>query len=217
MGRKVNPYASGWASSRIGELTWYADKREYAELLLEDYEDPRADREGIRTPASPQSNRALPATDVRSRFGLRARDRHRPQGRHRERAARRSWRSSPASTFTWTSRRSSEPDLEAYWWPEHRRADGAAHQLPTGGRQAVQRRERAGAQGAMVHLWRAACRRGDGAQRDDARRPHPAQYASCADIDYGQAEALYDLRPDGVKVWIYKGEVLPKCGRRAAP
>jgi len=38
-----------------------------------------------------------------------------------------------------------------------------------------------------------------------------------ADIDYGQAEALTTYGLIGVKVWIYKGEILLKRGRDATP
>lgn len=37
-----------------------------------------------------------------------------------------------------------------------------------------------------------------------------------ADIDYGFAEAHTTFGVIGVKVWIYKGEVLPKTGRSGA-
>ncbi|MBE3591291.1 MAG: 30S ribosomal protein S3 [Firmicutes bacterium] len=38
-----------------------------------------------------------------------------------------------------------------------------------------------------------------------------------ADIDYGFAEAFTTYGQIGVKVWIYKGEVLPKARKAAAP
>jgi small subunit ribosomal protein S3 len=44
-----------------------------------------------------------------------------------------------------------------------------------------------------------------------------------ADIDFGQAEALTTFGVVGVKVWVYRGEVLPPAkeqrpaGRAAAP
>ena len=36
-----------------------------------------------------------------------------------------------------------------------------------------------------------------------------------ADIDFARAEALTTYGRIGVKVWVYKGEVLPECGRKS--
>ncbi len=76
-------------------------------------------------------------------------------------------------------------------------------------KQAVQRAMRFGAQGAMVtcagRLFGAEM-----ARRETAREGRVPRHTLRANIDYAQAEALTTFGRIGVKVWIYKGQILPE-------
>jgi small subunit ribosomal protein S3 len=104
----------------------------------------------------------------------------------------------------------SQPELDAYLV-----AEGIAQQIERrvsykrAMKQAVQRAMRFGAEGAMV----ACAGRLHGAEmarRDSLREGRVPRHTLRADIDYAQAEALTTYGRVGVKVWIYKGEVLPE-------
>lgn len=76
-------------------------------------------------------------------------------------------------------------------------------------KQAVRRAMRAGAQGIMI-----ACggRLGgaDMARREIQREGQVPRHTLRADIDYANVEALTTFSKIGIKVWVYKGEILPK-------
>lgn len=81
-------------------------------------------------------------------------------------------------------------------------------------KQAVQRAMDRGANGVRV----AVAGRLGGAEmsrREQERRGQVPLHTLRADIDYGQAEAVTTYGVIGVKVWIYKGEILPE--RHVAP
>jgi small subunit ribosomal protein S3 len=48
------------------------------------------------------------------------------------------------------------------------------------------------------------------ARRETERQGRVPRHTLRADIDYAQAEALTTFGRIGIKVWIYKGEVLPE-------
>jgi small subunit ribosomal protein S3 len=85
-------------------------------------------------------------------------------------------------------------------------------------KQAVQRAMRANAKGAKVMV---AGRLGGAeiARRESTFEGSIPLHTLRADIDYGFAEAHTTYGVIGVKVWVYKGEVLPSRARRrpAAP
>lgn len=100
------------------------------------------------------------------------------------------------------------PDLDAYLIAEsmasqierrvsHRRAM----------KQAIQRGMRAGAKGIRICV---AGRLGGGdmARREDAQEGRVPRHTLRADIDYATAEATTTYSKIGIKVWVYKGEVL---------
>jgi small subunit ribosomal protein S3 len=76
-------------------------------------------------------------------------------------------------------------------------------------KQAVRRAIRAGAQGIMI-----ACggRLGgaDMARREIQREGQVPRHTLRADIDYANVEALTTFSKIGIKVWVYRGEILPK-------
>jgi small subunit ribosomal protein S3 len=76
-------------------------------------------------------------------------------------------------------------------------------------KQAVQRAMRFGAEGAMV-TCAGRLHGAEMARRETTREGRVPRHTLRADIDYAQAEALTTYGRVGVKVWIYRGEVLPE-------
>lgn len=76
-------------------------------------------------------------------------------------------------------------------------------------KQAVRRAMKAGAQGIMITC---SGRLGgsDMARRETQREGQIPRHTLRADIDYANVEALTTFSKIGIKVWVYKGEILPK-------
>jgi small subunit ribosomal protein S3 len=76
-------------------------------------------------------------------------------------------------------------------------------------KQAAQRAMERGAKGVRVTV---AGRLGGSemSRREQERRGRVPLHTLRADIDYGQAEALTTYGVIGVKVWLYKGDILPR-------
>ncbi len=76
-------------------------------------------------------------------------------------------------------------------------------------KQAVRRAIKAGAQGVMITC---SGRLGgsDMARRETQREGQIPRHTLRADIDYANVEALTTFSKIGIKVWVYKGEILPK-------
>jgi len=108
------------------------------------------------------------------------------------------------------------PDMDAYLV-----AESIAQQLERrishkrAMKQAIRRTMKAGALGIMIYcggrLSGAEMARGE-TQREGRIPRHTLR----ADIDYARAESLTTFGRIGVKVWIYKGEVLPEATEEAA-
>ena len=82
-------------------------------------------------------------------------------------------------------------------------------------RQAVSRTMQAGAQGIKI-LCSGRLGGADIARREKAMEGRVPLHTLRADIDYNLAEAATDFGRIGVKVWIYKGEVLPATKEQEA-
>jgi small subunit ribosomal protein S3 len=80
-------------------------------------------------------------------------------------------------------------------------------------KQTVQRVMQRGAQGVRITV---AGRLGGSemSRRETETSGRVPRHTLRADIDYGQAEAHTTFGRIGVKVWIYKGQVLPRAGER---
>jgi small subunit ribosomal protein S3 len=76
-------------------------------------------------------------------------------------------------------------------------------------KQAVRRTIKAGAEGVMITC---SGRLGgqDMARRETQREGRVPRHTLRADIDYANVEALTTYSKIGIKVWVYKGEILPK-------
>jgi small subunit ribosomal protein S3 len=74
-------------------------------------------------------------------------------------------------------------------------------------KQAIQKAMRAGAKGIRISVA-GRLSGGDMARREDAQEGRVPRHTLRADIDYAHSEATTTYSKIGVKVWIYKGEVL---------
>ena len=212
MGRKVHPYGFRLGYIREWKARWYAERGEYADLLTEDLEVRRFIRKEL-------GHAGISNIEI-ERF---------PRAKH---LAVKIWTAKPGIVIGRKGanvnvlRRTLEemtgkkvhvdvqeverPELDAYLV-----AEGIAQQIERrisfrrAMKQAVQRALRFGAEGAMVscggRLFGAEM-----ARSETTREGQVPRHTLRADIDYAQAEALTTYGRIGVKVWIYKGEVLPE-------
>ncbi len=103
-----------------------------------------------------------------------------------------------------------EPDLDAYLV-----ADSIAQQIERrishkrAMKQAIRRAIRAGAQGIMI-TCAGRLANAEMARLETQREGRVPRHTLRADIDYARAEALTTFGRIGVKVWIYKSDVVPK-------
>jgi small subunit ribosomal protein S3 len=83
-------------------------------------------------------------------------------------------------------------------------------------KQAVRRAMKAGAEGIMITC---SGRLGgaDMARRESQREGQVPRHTLRADIDFANVEALTTFSKIGIKVWIYKGEVLPERQEEQPP
>jgi small subunit ribosomal protein S3 len=215
MGRKVHPYGFRLGYIRDWKARWYAEKGEYAELLNEDLQ--------IRKHIRDTLGHAGISTIEIERF---------PRARH---LSVKIWTAKPGivigrkganvnalrSSLEQMTGKKVHVDVEEVDRPELDAclvAEGIAQQIERrisfrrAMKQAVQRAMRFGAEGAMVtcagRLFGAEM-----ARTETTREGRVPRHTLRADIDYALAEALTTYGRIGVKVWIYKGEVLPEKER----
>lgn len=212
MGRKVHPYGFRLGYIKDWKARWYAEKDEYSALLAEDLKV----REQIREELG---HAGISLIEI-ERF---------PRARH---VSVKIWTAKPGIVIgkkganvnalrhnleALTGKKVhidveevKQPEVDAYLV-----AEGIAQQIERrisykrAMKQAVQRAMRFGAQGAMV-TCAGRLHGAEMARRDSLREGRVPRHTLRADIDYAQVEALTTYGRVGVKVWIYKGEVLPE-------
>ena len=210
MGQKVNPYGFRLGITTDWKSRWFADKAEYKESLVEDWKI----RDYLR--------RQLPHAAV-SRVEIeRTRDRLRVDvytarpgiviGRRgaeadRLRAGLLQITGNPKIHFN--IQEIKQPELDATLI-----AQGVADQLAgrvsfrRAMKRAVQTAMKAGAQGIRVQCG-GRLGGAEMSRKEWYREGRVPLHTLRADIDYGQAEARTTFGRIGVKVWIYKGDILP--------
>lgn len=215
MGRKVHPYGFRLGVIRDWKSHWYAEGEEYADLLLEDlkireYIRDTMGRAGISRIEIERFPHQVAITIWTARPGI-------VIGRKGTtvKALRDDLREKTGKKVSIDVQEIEQPDLDAKLVAEsivsqlerrisHNRAM----------KRAVQAAMRAGAHGIKV-----ACRgRLFGAEmaREQWQREGRVPLQTLrADIDYAQEEAHTTYGRIGVKVWIYKGEVLPSVAETA--
>lgn len=212
MGRKVHPYGFRLGYIYDWKARWYAERDEYAELLEEDLM--------LRNRIRAELGHAGISKIEIERF---------PRAKQ---VAVKIWTAKPGIVIGRKGanvnalRRSLEEltgkkvhvDVEEVERPEldaQLVAEGIAQQIERrisykrAMKQAVQRAIRFGAEGAMV-TCAGRLHGAEMARRETNREGRVPRHTLRADIDYAHAEALTTFGRIGIKVWIYKGEVLPE-------
>ena len=215
MGRKVNPIGFRLGIIREWESKWFADGRTYARLLIEDIEIRRLirrtlGRAGVARIEIQRFPKQISIAIVTAKPGI-------VIGR---RGASVNALKAELETMTHITGKNLRVDVVEVENPEldaHVVAESIAEQLERrvsqkrAMRQAVQRSMRAGAKGIRI----ACSGRLSGsemARRDWVREGRVPLHTLRADIDFAVEEAATTFGRIGVKVWIYRGDVLPEAG-----
>jgi small subunit ribosomal protein S3 len=209
MGRKVNPIGFRLGVNKTWDGRWYAEGADYTEQLHQDFavrdlirnHSPRAGISRIEIERFPGEVRIFVHT---SKPGVLI-------GRKGEnvKALRREIEALVGKKIDLQIKEIKDPDLDAFLV-----AQNIAEQLERrisyrrAMRRALSQVMRAGAEGAKVEV---AGRVGgsDMARRVWLREGRVPLHTLRADIDYAVAEAVTTYSVIGIKVWIYKGEILP--------
>ncbi|MFN2186701.1 MAG: 30S ribosomal protein S3 [Anaerolineae bacterium] len=212
MGRKVHPYGFRLGYIYDWKARWYAESDEYADLLGEDLKVRKLIRTQVghagiskieieRFPRARQISvkiwTAKPGIVI-GRKGVTVND------------LRRDLEELTSKKVHVDVEEVSRPELDAQLV-----AEGIAQQIERrisykrAMKQAVQRALRFGAQGAMI-TCSGRLHGAEMARRETTREGRVPRHTLRADIDYAHAEALTTFGRIGIKVWIYKGIILPE-------
>jgi len=217
LGQKVHPVGLRLGIIKDWDGRWYAGRREYAELLHEDLEIRRRIKERFFTAGVSKveieraANRAK-VTIHTARPGMVI-----GKGGAEVDKLRKELEQKTGKQLQINIVEVKRPELDAQLV-----AENVAFQLERrvsfrrAVKQAQQRAMRLGALGIKIRIA------GRIAGAEIARTEWSAEgsiplHTLRADIDYGFAEAKTTYGQIGVKVWIYKGEVLPEKGNRPQP
>jgi small subunit ribosomal protein S3 len=218
MGQKVNPYGFRLGITTDWKSRWIAGKKEFREQLIEDWK--------IRDYLRRQLERAAVSRIEIERTGDRLRiDVYtaRPgivigrRGAEAERLREGLRKISGNPKIQFNIQEIKQPEVDATLL-----AQGVADQLAgrvsfrRAMKRAVQTAMKAGAQGVRVQC---SGRLGGAemSRKEWYREGRVPLHTLRADVDYGLAEARTTFGRIGVKVWIYKGDILPyKIAREAA-
>jgi small subunit ribosomal protein S3 len=209
MGRKVNPIGFRLGVNKTWDGRWYAEGKDYTEQLHQDFavrkmireHSPRAGISRIEIERFPGEVRIFVHT---SKPGVLI-------GRKGEnvKSLRRELEALVTKKIDLQVKEIKDPDLDAYLV-----AENIAEQLERrisyrrAMRRALSQIMRAGAEGAKIEV---AGRVGgsDMARRVWVREGRVPLHTLRADIDFAVGEAVTTYSVIGIKVWIYKGEILP--------
>lgn len=214
MGRKVHPIGFRLGIIKECESKWFAEGAEYAELLGQDIKireliRKRLGRAGISRLEIQRFPKQISITILTAKPGI-------VIGR---RGANVNALKAELEELTGVTGRNLRLDVVEVERPEldaRLVAESVAEQLERrvsqrrAMRQAISRAMRAGAQGIKI----ACSGRLSGAEmarREWAREGRVPLHTLRADIDYALVEALSTYGRIGVKVWIYRGDVLPEA------
>lgn len=211
MGQKVNPIGLRVGIIRDWESKWYADK-DYADLLHEDikireYLEKRLKDAALSTVEIERAANRVNVTIYTAKPGMVI-----GKGGTEVEALRKALNQLTNKRVHININEVKKPDMDARLV-----AENIARQLENrisfrrAMKQAIQRTMRAGAQGIKTEV---SGRLGgaDIARSESYSEGTVPLHTLRADIDYGTAEADTTYGKLGVKVWIYRGEVLPTKG-----
>ena len=210
MGRKVHPYGFRLGVIRDWKSHWYADGDEYADLLHEDLEirqfiQDTARRAGISRVEIERFPNQVSITIWTARPGI-------VIGRKGSsvKEMRRNLQRMTSKRVSVDVQEVEQPELDAKLVAENIVSQLERRISP---RRAMQRAlraaMRAGAQGIKV-MCKGRLFGSEMARRQWLREGRVPLHTLRADIDYAQEEARTTYGRLGVKVWIYKGEILPE-------
>jgi small subunit ribosomal protein S3 len=216
LGRKVHPYGFRLGVIKDWRARWFADKRRYTSLLDED----RMIREMIRKEIPKASISDVEIERQRNYvhvwihtakpgiiIGRKGANVNQLRTRLQEVTNKR-----VKVDVTEITR----PEVDAYLV-----AESIAEQIERrishkrAMKQAVTRAMRQGAEGIMITVA-GRLSGSEMARRETQREGQVPRHTLRADIDYAHAEALTTFGRIGIKVWIYKGQVLPEKVAQAA-
>ncbi len=218
MGRKVHPYGFRLGYIRDWKARWYAEKEEYADLLEEDLRIRKLIRDDLghagisnieieRFPRAKQVSVKIWTAKPGVVIGRKGASVN---------ALRKKLEAMTGKKVHVDVEEVERPELDAYLV-----AESIAQQIERrisykrAMKQAVQRAMRFGAQGAMV-TCAGRLHGAEMARKETDRQGRVPRHTLRADIDYAQAEALTTFGRIGIKVWIYKGDILPEKEAAAA-
>ncbi|MDQ0256012.1 small subunit ribosomal protein S3 [Evansella vedderi] len=213
MGQKVNPIGLRVGIIRDWESKWYADK-DYADLLHEDikireYLEKKLRDAALSTVEIERAANRVNVTIYTAKPGMVI-----GKGGSEVEALRKALNQLTGKRVHININEVKTPDMDARLV-----ADNIARQLENrisfrrAMKQAIQRTMRSGAQGIKTEV---SGRLGgaDIARSESYSEGTVPLHTLRADIDYGTAEADTTYGKLGVKVWIYRGEVLPTKGTK---
>lgn len=209
MGRKVNPIGFRLKVNKTWDGRWYAEGDEYVDQLHQDFSvrnmiremAPRAGVSRIEIERYPGNVKIFVHT---AKPGVLI-------GRKGEsvKVIRKEIEALVGKKIDLQIKEIKDPDLDAYLVAENI-ADQLVRRISyrRAMRRALQQTMRAGAEGAKIEV---AGRLGgaDMARRVWMREGRVPLHTLRADIDYATTKAVTTYSVIGVKVWIYKGEILP--------
>lgn len=211
MGRKVHPSSFRTGIIRDWQARWYADKSNYADFLQEDIKlrkaiQSRYAEAGISLVEIERQANEVSITIHTARPGIVI-----GRGGQRVDEARLYLEKLVGKRIRLNIREIQQPELDAYLVArtvaeqiQHRIAHRRAM------KQAIFRTMQAGAKGIRINC---AGRLGGAeiARREMLHQGRVPLQTLRADIDYGFTEARTTLGRIGIKVWIYKGDILPEA------
>ena len=210
MGQKVNPYGFRLGITTDWKSRWIADKKQYTEFLIEDWKI----RDYLRKQLERAAVSRIEIERTRDRLRI---DVHtaRPgivigrRGAEAERLREGCSRSRGNPKIQFNIQEIKQPELDAMLI-----AQGVADQLAgrvsfrRAMKRAVQTAMKAGALGIKVQCG-GRLGGAEMSRKEWYREGRVPLHTLRADVDYGLAEARTTFGRIGVKVWIYKGEILP--------
>ena len=211
MGRKVHPYGFRIGIIKDWKARWYAEGRKYTDLLHEDLAvrqlvRSEMERAGISNIEIERFPKQVSITIWTAKPGIVIGR----KGANINALKRKLEELTQGKRVRLEVQEVERPDLDAYLV-----AESIAQQLEKrisfrrAMKQAIGRAMRAGAEGAMV-TCSGRLAGTEMARSETFREGRVPRHTLRADIDYAQSEALTTFGRIGVKVWIYKGEILPE-------
>lgn len=211
MGRKVHPYGFRIGIIKDWKARWYAEGREYTELLHEDFAirqliHSEMERAGISNIEIERFPKQVSVTIWTAKPGIVIGR----KGASINILKRKLEELTKGKKVRLEVQEIEKPDLDAYLV-----AENIAEQLEKrisfrrAMKQAIGRAMRTGAKGVMITCG-GRLAGAEMARSETFREGRVPRHTLRADIDYAQSEALTTFGRIGVKVWIYKGEILPE-------